>query len=102
VAADASLLRQQCLNVLGRHPGGLTADEVAAALGESVLSIRPRMSELRRLGEIADTGDRRRNASGHTAAVWLVPVVPKQTPNKSLFEDVAVTSGASLRAIRGR
>jgi hypothetical protein len=31
-------------------PNGMTADEAAEKLGRSVLSIRPRVSELRRLG----------------------------------------------------
>ena len=52
------------------NPGGLTADEIAADLGESVLSIRPRVSELHRLGMIEKTKVRRRNASGMSASVW--------------------------------
>jgi hypothetical protein len=52
--------------------GPLTADEAAAKLGESVLSIRPRISELRARGLIAPTGERRRNASGMRAMVWGV------------------------------
>ena len=48
----------------------MTADEVAALLGETVLSIRPRVAELRKLGKIAATGDKRRNESGMLASVW--------------------------------
>ena len=50
--------------------GELTADEAAGALGESVLSVRPRVTELCRQGRLEDAGQRRRNASGHRAAVW--------------------------------
>ena len=39
-------------------------------LGESVLAIRPRFSELRALGQITDTGARRINDSGRSAIVW--------------------------------
>lgn len=48
----------------------LTTDECASLLEESVLSIRPRFSELRALGQITDTGDRRLNDSGRRAIVW--------------------------------
>jgi hypothetical protein len=49
-----------------------TADEVANRLGESVLAIRPRVSELSRMGKIMDSGLRRANASGKSAIVWVV------------------------------
>ena len=48
----------------------LTADEVADVLGQSVLSIRPRVTELANNDEIEDSGTRRRNASGRNAIVW--------------------------------
>ena len=48
----------------------LTADECAAVLGQSVLSIRPRVTELFKMGEIEDAGERRKNASGRNAIVW--------------------------------
>jgi predicted ArsR family transcriptional regulator len=47
-----------------------TADEAASELGESILAIRPRLSELVALGKIEDSGLRRKNASGMTATVW--------------------------------
>jgi predicted ArsR family transcriptional regulator len=50
--------------------GSFTADEVAAQLGESPLAVRPRLSELRKENLIRDTGLRRANASGKSAAVW--------------------------------
>lgn len=49
---------------------GMTADEIAMRLNESVLSVRPRVSELHRRGAVGDTGLRRFNASGHRAIVW--------------------------------
>jgi predicted ArsR family transcriptional regulator len=60
--------RQQCLERL-RH-GDLTADEVAAQLHASVLSIRPRISELNAMGRVVATEARRRNGSGKSAVVW--------------------------------
>lgn len=50
----------------------LTADECADMLGQSVLSVRPRLSELRKVGRIEPTGARRRNDSGCSASVWRI------------------------------
>lgn len=50
----------------------MTADECARHLSESVLSIRPRFSELLRANRIEDTGERRKNASGRNATVWKI------------------------------
>lgn len=74
VGKTAQLLRARALEVV-EHSNGLTADEVAGRLGESILSIRPRLTELSRLGQVRDSGARRRNASGRNAIVWA-PVHP--------------------------
>lgn len=50
---------------------GLTADEVAARLNESPLSIRPRVSTLLTKRLVVDSGLRRRNASGRAAIAWV-------------------------------
>jgi predicted ArsR family transcriptional regulator len=63
-------VRRLVLDVLAATPAGLTADEIAAALGESVLAVRPRVSELFHDGLIGKTGERRRNHSGLSAYVW--------------------------------
>lgn len=47
-----------------------TADEIAERLNESILAIRPRLSELLRKGKIEDSGLRRQNESGKSAIVW--------------------------------
>ena len=65
---NAGLLREQCLMLCQQHD--LTADECADMLRKSVLSIRPRFSELAKQGEILDSGKRRKNSSGHTPIVW--------------------------------
>lgn len=69
IAPRATVLRGRCLEAF-RSRGPMTADECAAVLGESVLAIRPRCSELRSEGLIEPTGERRANASGMRAAVW--------------------------------
>lgn len=71
VKSRAATLREKTLDMLRQHPGGLTADEVADALRESILSIRPRVSELATVGKIEKTGARRMNESGMNAWVWV-------------------------------
>ncbi len=69
----AAGLRARALAEFAKHPvAGATADEVAKALGLSILSIRPRVSELHRSGEIVETEVRRKNESGLSATVWRI------------------------------
>lgn len=63
-------LRGKALTAIKNAKAGMTADEVAAALGETVLAIRPRISELNASGAIYSSGVRRTNASGLKAKVW--------------------------------
>jgi predicted ArsR family transcriptional regulator len=53
------------------HEQGATADEIAAALGRSQFTVRPRCSELLARGLIRDSGVRRENLSGRSAIVWV-------------------------------
>lgn len=66
----ADVLRNICLAALAIKDA--TADEIADAVSESVLSVRPRMSELYRRKMIFKTRSRRKNASGMSAVVWSV------------------------------
>lgn len=68
----AGTLRDRVFSAIERASNGLTTDECADRLGETVLSIRPRFTELAAKGEIEDTGLRRKNASGRSATVWRV------------------------------
>ena len=73
----APTLRDQVLRLVFLS-GGITTDEVADRLNVSVLAVRPRFSELRTMGKIEQTGERRINASGMTANVWRIkPEQPK-------------------------
>jgi hypothetical protein len=72
IASVAATLRNQVRDAIANAPGGLTADEVAHKLNRSILSVRPRVSELRRLGEIKQSGARGKNESGMSASVWVL------------------------------
>ena len=68
--------------------GPMTADECAEHLGYSILSVRPRFTELNKTGQIEKTGERRRNASGMSASVWrlVAPPMPLQ-PASEVFQE---------------
>lgn len=70
---ELGALQLEVLRAIRSRPG--TADETATLLRRSPLSVRPRTSELRDAGLITDTGLRRPNASGKSAAVWSVTAV---------------------------
>jgi hypothetical protein len=72
-------MRAAVLAQFAQYLGGATADEVVKDLNLSVLSVRPRVSELKRLGEIKPTGGRRKNESGMTATVWQI--APQASPS---------------------
>lgn len=78
IAPRAEILRGQILDQFRTiYPKGATADEVARDMNLSVLTVRPRVSELHRNGYLAKTGERRTNSSGMTATVWrFVPELP--------------------------
>jgi predicted ArsR family transcriptional regulator len=82
IAEHAETLRDRVDRLFDRCDpnGGLTADECAEQLGSEIWSVRPRLSELRRMGRIAETDQRRKNRSGMTATVWkrAVFIQPKQ------------------------
>lgn len=67
IADRAPTLRDQALAILREE--ALTADEVAARMDCRIWSIRPRITELKLLGLVADTGERRLNISGRRAEV---------------------------------
>jgi hypothetical protein len=70
ITPKAPAIREMVLAVL--HLRDMTADEMAYHLSMDKLSVRPRFSELRAMGKIRDTGERRANGSGKKAIVWGV------------------------------
>jgi len=66
IAEHALTVRERVDALFDKHKT-LTADEAAKLLKLSILTVRPRCSELRRLQRSEDAGQRRCNESGMTA-----------------------------------
>lgn len=73
IKPTAPIVREMVLAAL-REAGedGLTADECAVFIDTDRLNVRPRTTELRSQGKIADSGLRRLNDSGKRAIVWRI------------------------------
>ena len=74
MAPKAGSLRDRTYWIIEASVIGQTADEVASLMDESILAIRPRVTELARMGLIRDSGHRRKNISGKAAIVWVSDV----------------------------
>jgi hypothetical protein len=73
MTSRAAILRNRAFAEIVRAGRmGLTADQVAERLGETVLAVRPRVSELAKATPpmIVPTRERRKNVSGMGAKVW--------------------------------
>jgi predicted ArsR family transcriptional regulator len=71
IAPHAEALRDTVFAFLkANYPAAFTADEVADRIEVSFLSVRPRLSELRRSELIEPTTERRKNKSGMMAHCW--------------------------------
>jgi predicted transcriptional regulator len=79
MAPSAKTLRADVLRTMIRAQRPMTADEIATEMKRSILSVRPRVSELHRLGMVRPTGGRSKNDSGMSAALWEVvrPSIPE-------------------------
>ncbi len=73
LSIDATTLRGRVLKAIAAAgANGLTSNEIAAQLAVDYSAVQPRTSELRQLGAIEDSGDRRLNAKGKRVIVWRV------------------------------
>lgn len=66
ISSRVDTLRLRVLEAF-RNRGPMTPDEAAEVLGEGILAIRPRCTELKRLGCLRKTGNRRQNRTGGEA-----------------------------------
>jgi hypothetical protein len=95
IAWSTSRLRSLVLGELGRWPAGRTADEIAHGLCRSPLSIRPRLSELKALGKVMSTGQRRLNESGMSATVWALSEVTSDVSSLAASDRGPVEAGGN-------
>jgi hypothetical protein len=68
IAPVAGTLRERVLIEVRRLPG--TPEQIAHRMRVDLLSIRPRFSELARLGLIKDSGKRGDSRGGKHAIIW--------------------------------
>lgn len=71
VGKRAAMLRVQVLAWFAAGNKG-TADDCAMALGESILAVRPRCSELVAMSRIVNTGTRAKMVGGRDGIVWSI------------------------------
>ena len=71
IAPNARTLCALVLRTIRESADGLTADEAAAIIRLNILTVRPRVSELREQGKVIPSGRRRKNESGMSATVWI-------------------------------
>jgi hypothetical protein len=67
-----------------RGADGLTGDEVATQNGLDPVQMRARISELRRMGRVFDSGQRRRLLSGKRGIVWITRAHLQEAEARSL------------------
>ena len=71
VDSRAAILRTEAIEVFKRKGSyGATCEEVAEIMNEDITSIRPRITELKLLEYIIDSGDRRLNRFQNNVKVW--------------------------------
>ena len=68
-----------------------TTDEIAVDIGKSILTVRPRVTELKAMGKVIASGTRRKNQtvqnqSGKTANVWTLRKVAAKQVQTTMFE----------------
>ena len=68
IAPKETTIRERVLAALKAKPG--TPEQIASRIGETVMNVRPRCSQLAALGLIEDSGDRGTAMGGRRAIVW--------------------------------
>ena len=72
LAPEAGNIRERVYQaILDADKYGLTTEEICQRTDIRYATAQPRTSELQELGQIRDSGFRRKNASGKNAIVWV-------------------------------
>ena len=72
VAPKLSGLRLKALQSLASAQSGLTGSQVADKMGAWLYSVKPRLTELDRMGLIEDSERREKNDRGRQEIVWQI------------------------------
>jgi predicted ArsR family transcriptional regulator len=70
VAPRVTGLRKKALEALSRQIQGATGEELANIMDEWLYSVKPRMTELARMGLIEDSGRRKLNSRKRQEIIW--------------------------------
>lgn len=70
IAPKAATIRERVYAALKVQPG--TPEQIAKRIGETVMNVRPRCSQLSAAGLIEDSGTRGQAMGGRNAIVWQV------------------------------
>lgn len=83
----AKIIREKCIDLFRININGLTADECAMLIDENVLSVRPRITELKRDGLIEKTGLRRPSSTNTSSHVWRLRNEQTEDAKSATFND---------------
>ena len=72
VAPKLSGLRLKALQSLASVHPGLTGSQVAHKMDAWLYSVKPRLTELERMGLVRDSGERAKNDRGRQEIVWQI------------------------------
>ena len=72
VAPKLSGLRLKALQSLASAHPGLTGSQVAEKMDAWIYSVKPRLTELERMGLVRDSGERAKNDRGRQQIVWQI------------------------------
>ena len=72
VAPKLSGLRLKALQSLASVHPGLTGSQVAQKMDAWIYSVKPRLTELERMGLVRDSGERAKNDRGRQEIVWQI------------------------------
>lgn len=72
VAEKAKSLRERVLDAVCARPG--TPEQIAKRIGEPLMNVRPRLSELAAKGLVEDSGLRGPAVGGRQAIIWRKPL----------------------------
>ena len=72
VTPKLSGLRLKALQSLASAHPGLTGSQVAKKIDAWIYSVKPRLTELERMGLVRDSGERAKNERGRQEIVWQI------------------------------